>query len=213
MTNAPVFDVGFQSKLEDLFRWRRDVRRFRTDPIDPDLVERLVSLAALSPSVGFSRPWRFLRVDDPIRRDHVRAIFEECNSEALGGYTGERAQLYARLKLAGLNDAPVQLAVFNDDATQRGHGLGRRTMPEMLRYSTVTAVYTFWLAARAHGIGVGWVSILNPQAVCAELDAPPHWSLVAYLCVGLPVEEHSAPELERAGWEQADRSAEVLLRR
>jgi 5,6-dimethylbenzimidazole synthase len=213
MMNAPIFDAAFQERLEDLFRWRRDVRRFRTDPIDGALVEKLVGVAALAPSVGYSRPWRFVRVDDPVRRDAVRSAFERCNAEALGGYTGERARLYATLKLAGLNDAPVQLAVFNDDDTTRGHGLGRRTMPEMLRYSTVTAVYTFWLAARAHGIGAGWVSILDPDAVHAALDVPPSWSLVAYLCVGLPVEEHADPELERAGWEMPDDAAAVLTRR
>jgi 5,6-dimethylbenzimidazole synthase len=213
MTNAPDFDVDFQTKLEDLFRWRRDVRRFRTDPVDDGLIERLVGMAALAPSVGYSRPWRFVRVDDPERRNIVRGIFEHCNAEALSGYTGDRAQLYAQLKLAGLNDAPVQLAVFNDDGTERGHGLGRKTMPEMLRYSTVTAVYTFWLAARAHGIGVGWVSILNPEAVCRTIDVPPSWSLVAYLCVGLPIEEHAEPELERAGWEQRENAAAVLLSR
>ncbi|QQP87431.1 5,6-dimethylbenzimidazole synthase [Skermanella sp. TT6] len=213
MRKVPTFDVGFQERLEDLFRWRRDVRRFRTDPIDEALIERLVQVAALAPSVGYSRPWRFVRVDDPGRRAVVRNAFERCNAEALGGYTGERAQLYATLKLAGLNDAPVQIAVFNYDETTRGHGLGRRTMPEMLRYSTVTAVYTFWLAARAHGIGTGWVSILDPEIVRQALDVPATWSLVAYLCVGLPVEEHIDPELERAGWEARDEAASVLLRR
>ncbi|EWY40262.1 cob(II)yrinic acid a,c-diamide reductase [Skermanella stibiiresistens SB22] len=213
MKNVPTFDAVFQERLEDLFRWRRDVRRFRTDPIDDALVEKLVGVAALAPSVGYSRPWRFVRVDDPARRAAVRSAFERCNAEALGGYTGERAKLYATLKLAGLNDAPVQLAVLNDDDTTRGHGLGRRTMPEMLRYSTVTAVHTFWLAARAYGIGVGWVSILDPKAVHTALDVPPSWSLVAYLCVGLPVEEHADPELERAGWEMPDDAAATLSRR
>ena len=88
MMNAPIFDVDFQARLEDLFRWRRDVRRFRTDPVDAGLIEQLVGVAALAPSVGYSRPWRFVRVDDPERRTTVRGIFEHCNAEALSGYTG-----------------------------------------------------------------------------------------------------------------------------
>jgi 5,6-dimethylbenzimidazole synthase len=213
MMPVPDFDATFRAQLEQLFRWRRDVRRFRTDPIDPALIERLVELAALAPSVGYSRPWRFVRVDDPGRRAAVRNAFERSNAEALAGYSGERAQLYAGLKLSGLDDAPVHLAVFNDDATERGHGLGRRTMPETLCYSTVTAVYTFWLAARAHGIGAGWVSILDPAAVKTALDVPESWKLVAYLCVGHPVEEHADPELERLGWEANGGEAATLFRR
>jgi 5,6-dimethylbenzimidazole synthase len=213
MMPVPDFDEDFRARLEQLFRWRRDVRRFRTDPIDPGVIERLVEIAGLSPSVGYSRPWRFVRVDDPGRRAAVRHAFEHSNAEALAGYSGERAQLYAGLKLSGLDDAPVHLAVFNDDATERGHGLGRRTMPETLCYSTVTAVYTFWLAARAHGIGAGWVSILDPAAVKAALDVPESWKLVAYLCVGHPVEVHADPELERRGWEAGGGEATTLLRR
>jgi 5,6-dimethylbenzimidazole synthase len=213
MMPVPDFDEDFRARLEQLFRWRRDVRRFRTDPIDPGVIERLVEIAGLAPSVGYSRPWRFVRVDDPGRRAAVRHAFEHSNTEALAGYSGERAQLYTGLKLSGLDDAPVHLAVFNDEATERGHGLGRRTMPETLCYSTVTAVYTFWLAARAHGIGAGWVSILEPTAVKAALDVPESWKLVAYLCVGHPVEEHADPELERCGWEAGGGEAMTLFRR
>ncbi|MFJ5370332.1 5,6-dimethylbenzimidazole synthase, partial [Bosea sp. CER48] len=117
-------------------------------------------------------------------------------------YEGERAKLYAQLKLEGLNNAPVQFAVFCDHGTERGHGLGRRTMPEMLDYSVVAAVTQFWLAARVHGLGVGWVSIIEPGAVAAALAAPPGWKLIAYLCVGWPEEDCDVPELVTAGWER-----------
>ena len=100
-------------------------------------------------------------------------------------------------KLAGLNDAPIQLAVFCNEATEQGHGLGARTMPEARRYSTVCALQTFWLAARVRGLGVGWVSILDPGAIAAALDVPPAWTFIAYLCVGFPREEHLIPELAR----------------
>ncbi len=96
------------------------------------------------------------------RRASIRANFEAANRDALSAYAGEQAALYARLKLAGLNDAPIQLAVFCDEATEQGHGLGARTMAETRRYSTVCALHTFWLAARTRGLGVGWVSILDP---------------------------------------------------
>ncbi|TXM77481.1 5,6-dimethylbenzimidazole synthase [Methylobacterium sp. WL69] len=195
------FDAGFRETLADLFAWRRDVRRFRDDPVDETLLRRCLDLAALSPSVGNSQPWRFVRVTDPARRAAVTGSFERCNEAAATGYAAERRDAYIRLKLAGLHDAPVHLAVFCDEATEAGLGLGRATMPEMLRYSVVGAVQTFWLAARAHGLGVGWVSILEPETVCTVLDVPCAWHLVAYLCVGFPVEEHADPELVRHGWQ------------
>ena len=131
---------------------------------------------AFAPSVGNCQPTRFVRVDDESRRAAVRANFEAANGQALGAYCGERAKLYATLKLAGLREAPMQLAVFCDDATEQGHGLGARTMPETRRYSAVCALYTFWLAARAHGLGVGWVSILDPAGLAEALDVPCDWA-------------------------------------
>jgi 5,6-dimethylbenzimidazole synthase len=182
-------------------RWRRDVRRFRADPVDHAALRSLIEIAALSPSVGNSQPWRFVHVASAAMREAVVASFARCNAEALQAYEGERANLYARLKLEGLREAPVHLAVFCDEQTQDGHGLGRRTMPEMLRYSVVAAVQSFWLAARAKGLGVGWVSILDPEEVKHALDAPSAWTLIAYLCVGYPVEAHLDPELQRHGWQ------------
>lgn len=208
---SPPFDAAFRAGLTALFQWRRDVRRFRRDPIDEALLDRLIALARLSPSVGFSQPWRFVKVRDPARREAVRQNFQACNRAALDDYRGERARLYAELKLAGLAEAPVHLAVFCDEATGAGNGLGRRTMPETLRYSVVTAVHGLWLAARAWGIGVGWVSILEPGAIKEILQVPESWSLIAYLCIGYPEEEHSDPELERHGWETR-RADDVLIR-
>jgi 5,6-dimethylbenzimidazole synthase len=199
---SPSFDEAFTEKLGELLAWRRDVRRFRTDALPDALLAKLIALMELSPSVGHSQPWRWLRVDDPDQRLAVQASFSRCNAEALSDYEGERAALYARLKLEGLREAPVQFAVFCDHGTLQGHGLGRRTMPEMLDYSVVAAITQFWLAARAHGVGVGWVSILDAEEVRRIADAPPGWKLVAYLCVGFPVEEHDVPELVRAGWEK-----------
>jgi len=211
---ALAFDAGFRAQLRALLAWRRDVRRFKRDPLPAELVERLIATACLAPSVGLSEPWRFVLVEDSARRRAVRTLFEACNADALKDYENEAARRYAALKLAGLDDAPVQLAVFADRSTAQGRGLGRRTMPETLEYSVVAAIYTLWLAARAEGVGVGWVSILEPAAIPTILDVPADWRLVAYLCLGQPEREDDVPALERAGWEQRRATpATVLLRR
>jgi 5,6-dimethylbenzimidazole synthase len=201
MSAAPHFDAAFRDRLRALLAWRRDVRRFRRDALPGGTVERLIETACLAPSVGLSQPWRFVRVDAPERRAAIAANFAECNTAALRQQASERAGLYARLKLAGLDDAPCHLAVFADPDTEQGHGLGRLTMPEMIDYSAVAAVHTLWLAARAEGIGMGWVSILDPATVRVILDVPPAWRLIGYFCLGYPAAEDDVPRLERDGWE------------
>tara|TARA_Y100001934_G_scaffold268334_1_gene350204 strand:- start:420 stop:1067 length:648 start_codon:yes stop_codon:yes gene_type:complete len=209
----PDFDDRFRDDLAHLFEWRRDVRRFLADPVDLDLIEGLLAQACLSPSVGNSQPWRFVLVEDKAKRAAIRANFLRENAAALEDYENERRRQYTKLKLAGLDKAPVHLAVFADRSTARGHGLGRRTMPEMLEYSAVAAVNTLWLAARAHGIGVGWVSIIDPQAVRETLAVPDDWRLIAYLCIGYPEAPHREPELQRAGWQDRGHLKDVLFRR
>ena len=208
-----AFDDAFRARLRDLLVWRRDVRRFRRDPLPSGTLERLIQLACLSPSVGLSQPWRFVIVDDPAHRAAVRKNFESCNAAALAAQNQQRAAAYAQLKLAGLEDAPCHLAVFADPSTTQGHGLGRHTMPEMIEYSAVTAIHTIWLAARAEGIGMGWVSILDPAAVAAILDVPANWKLIGYLCLGFPQAEDDIPDLERAGWERRQAPSSVVIRR
>ena len=212
-TRPPRFDAAFREKFTELLRWRRDVRRFRSDPVDERLLDRLLALASLAPSVGLSQPWRFVLVETPARREAITANFARANDAALNGYAGERQARYARLKLEGLRQAPMHLVVCADETTGQGHGLGRQTMPETLRYSAVAAIQTRWLAARTEGLGVGWVSILDPEAVRATLDLPKGWSFVAYLCLGWPEEEHDDPELERHGWEQRCEASVSPLRR
>jgi len=209
----PSFDAPFRAKLEGLLRWRRDVRHFRRDPLPAGRLEALLDIAALAPSVGYSRPWRFVTVDDPGRRAAVRASFAACNAAALAGQPAGRRSLYARLKLAGLDDAPCHLAVFVEPEPERGGGLGRATMPETVAYSAVMAVHTLWLAARAEGIGLGWVSILDPAAVTEALSVPRDWVLIGYLCLGYPREEVAVPELERLGWAAGERAPAIALRR
>jgi 5,6-dimethylbenzimidazole synthase len=207
------FDHAFRARLRELLVWRRDVRRFRRDPLPNGAVEMLIELACLAPSVGLSQPWRFVIVEDAGRRAAIRNNFASCNAQALAAQDRQRATSYARLKLAGLEEAPAHFAVFADRATTQGHGLGRRTMPEMIEYSTVTAVHTVWLAARAQGIGMGWVSILDPAAVAGILDVPAAWKFIGYFCLGYPQTDDTIPELEQSGWEQRQPPASVIVRR
>jgi 5,6-dimethylbenzimidazole synthase len=213
MTDAPVFDDSFRAGLHDLLVWRRDVRRFRRDALPDGTLERLIASAALAPSVGLSQPTRFVIVTDPARGRAIRENFEASNATALSEHEGERAALYARLKLAGLDEAPSHLAVFADRGTAQGHGLGRRTMPETIEYSTVAAIHTLWLVARAEEIGLGWVSILDPARIAATLDVPAEWLFVGYLCIGYPAGEDDTPALAREGWEARRPAAETILYR
>jgi 5,6-dimethylbenzimidazole synthase len=207
----PNFDADFRGRLHALLQWRRDVRRFRREALPAGTIERLIDIACLSPSVGLSEPWRFVIVDDPARRTAIRQCFETCNREALEQQSPDRASIYARLKLAGLDDAPTHLAVFADRTTAQGHRLGRLTMPESLDYSVAIAVHTLWLAARAEGIGVGWVSILDPAQIAEILEVPAEWVFIGHLCIGYPEAEDNIPALQRQGWERRQRPAGAVI--
>ena len=211
MTQHSGFDPAFEADLDRLFRWRRDVRHFRTDAVEDALFRRVLEAAWLAPSVGLSQPWRFVTVDDVGRRAAVRANFVRCNGAALADQADERAALYARLKLAGLERAPRQVAVFVDPDPAQGGGLGRRTMPETVAYSAVGAIHTLWLAGRAAGLGLGWVSILDPTEIADALDVDAGWQFIAYLCIGYPEADTAVPELECAGWERRRAPTDATL--
>ncbi len=206
------FSTDFQADLLRLMQRRRDVRRFRTDPVDEAILRDCLATFSFAPSVGLSEPWRVVRVQSAPARAAALANFTAANARALDGYDGEKARLYSVLKLSGMREAPVQLAVFCDEATAKGAGLGAQTMPETRRYSVVGAIAQFWLAARARGLGLGWVSILDPARLCQDLDIAKDWSLVAYLCIGWPVTESDTPELELAGWERRRQDVPVETR-
>ena len=198
---TPHFSPAFLDQLDDLFIWRRDVRHFETCPLEEGLLDTLLDRVSLAPSVGNSQPWRLVRVISPERRTAIAAHVNAENVRAAALYQDETRMAYDALKLHGLEQAPEHIAVFCDSAPQEGSGLGRQSMPETLAYSAVLAIHTLWLAATARGVGVGWVSILNPVAVAQILDVPPHWTLIGYLCLGYPAEMHDVPELERRGWQ------------
>jgi len=205
------FSHDFREEFRRLCQWRRDVRRFRTAPLPEGALERLISGIGTAPSVGLSEPWRFAIVESTDARSALIENFETANARALAGYDGERQSRYASLKLTGLREAPGIVATFCDESDAKGQRLGTETMPEMRRYSVVCAVMQMWLAARAEGVGMGWVSIIDPERACRDLDVPTGWHLVALLCLGYPEEEHDDPELERAGWEPREgTSARVI---
>jgi len=210
----PVFDADFAARFEALLRWRRDVRHFSTAPIAEDDLAALLAHAVLAPSVGNSQPWRFGRLRSPALRDALAAHVDAQNAEAAQRYAGKaRHDDYVALKLHGIREAPELMAVLCDDQARAGHGLGIATMPEMLRYSCVAAVQNMWLAARIRGIGMGWVSILDPATIKAMLEVPQHWSLIALLCIGYPSAPSDTPELEQRGWQSREPLADRLFER
>jgi 5,6-dimethylbenzimidazole synthase len=196
-----TFSDAFRADLIDLMRWRRDVRQFCTDPVAEALVQECLSTLSLAPSVGLSEPWRVIRVRSDAARAAALDNFQIANADALKGYSDDQAKLYASLKLSGMKEAPEHIAIFCDDTTAKGSGLGAASMPEMRRYSVVGAITLMWLHARTLGLGIGWVSVLDPDRLCRDLDAPADWSLVAYLCLGWPRDVSLTPELETKGWE------------
>ncbi|WP_294202404.1 5,6-dimethylbenzimidazole synthase [uncultured Sphingomonas sp.] len=196
------FDRDQADTLDAILRWRRDVRHFLDRPVDEAVLARLADTTALAPSVGNARPWRVIRVEDAALRAAVRADFRRCDEEAAADYADEQAAAYRALKLAGLDVAPVQLAVFTHIDPAEGHGLGRRTMPETLRQSTAMAIHTLWLAARAANLGMGMVSILDPGAMERLFAVPKDWAFTAYLCLGHAEWDDDTPLLHRAGWQE-----------
>ncbi|MFC4249610.1 5,6-dimethylbenzimidazole synthase [Natribaculum luteum] len=179
---------------------RRDIRRFRDEPIPEETLERVIDAAHHAPSVGFSQPWDFVVVRDPETKAEIKAIASRAIDAAQAAYEQPRRSQFGRLKLEGIEDAPVNVCVTCDPTRGEPHVLGRNSMRRMDVYSTCLAVQNLWLAARAEGIGVGWVSFLYPSEVREVLDVPPHVKPVAYLCVGYPESFPEEPILQTEGW-------------
>ncbi|WP_444984076.1 5,6-dimethylbenzimidazole synthase [Halomonas mongoliensis] len=190
---------------------RRDVRaQFLPDPIPPEVLVRLLEAAHHAPSVGFMQPWDFLLIDSLEVRRRVHAIFERENARAAENHEGERGQLYRRLKLEGILESPLNLCITCDRARGGEHVLGRSSIVDMDLFSTCLAVQNLWLAARAEGIGVGWVSILDQDELAQVLGLPERVYPLAYLCLGYVSEFLEQPELARQGWRQRLPLAELV---
>jgi 5,6-dimethylbenzimidazole synthase len=211
MTEGRNFTKVEAEVLWDIIRQRRDVRgnRFVDKPLEADVVNRLLDAALHAPSVGFSQPWEFVLVEDRPTRERVRDSFDEANGTAKAIFAG-RGEEYARLKLEGILEAPLNIAVFY--VPPAGPVLGQTSMEEVGLYSVVCAVQNMWLMARSLNVGIGWVSILDAERVRQLLAAPAGHRLVAYLCVGYTDGFYDRPELELLGWERRKEKEKVIRR-
>jgi 5,6-dimethylbenzimidazole synthase len=180
---------------------RRDVRRnFLPAPIREDVLTRMLTAAHHAGSVGFMQPWDFIVVRQHATKRAVKRLFTKMNAEAATRYEGRRATLYRSLKLEGIEEAPVNLCVTCSRRRGGPHVLGRSTVRDTDLYSTCCAIQNLWLAARAEGIGVGWVSILDHEALKRVLGIPRPVKVLAYLCLGYVSEFAAQPDLETVGW-------------
>jgi 5,6-dimethylbenzimidazole synthase len=180
---------------------RRDVRRnFLPRPIPDQVLTRILTAAHHAGSVGFMQPWDFVVIRDRATKGAVKDLFRQANAEAASRYQGQRASLYRSLKLEGIEEAPINIGVTC--SRQRGgpHVLGRSTVRDTDLYSTCCAIQNLWLAARAEGIGVGWVSILDHVALKRVLNIPKPVKVLAYLCLGYVGDFAPQPDLETSGW-------------
>ena len=201
-----------RAAIRRVMRDRRDVRRFRPVPVPDDVLRRILEMAHLAPSVGFMQPWNFIVITSTELRRQVKALFDDVNRREKADIDDpERQRLYAGLKLEGILEAPLNLAVTCDGRRDAPFVLGRAPMPQTDLFSTCLAIQNLWLAARAEGIGVGWVSILDPAAVAQLLDLPAGVQLVAYLCVGYPTEFRPRPMLEEVGWKARASLADLVF--
>jgi 5,6-dimethylbenzimidazole synthase len=202
-TNSPAqTDTFSEEERRGLYRAifsRRDIRTFKTDPIPPDVLTRIIRAAHHGPSVGFMQPWDFIMVQAVGIREKVKDLFDRERQASSSFFDEPRRSHYLSLKLEGIMESPVNVCV-TCDPTRAEVVLGRNSVPETDLYSTCCAVQNLWLAARAEGVGVGWVSILKQAQLRKILGVPHHVIPVAYLCLGYPVEFTKEPVLQAAGW-------------
>lgn len=203
LVRAGAFSCEERQAVYRAIETRRDVRdQFLPEPLPDDLVGRLLHAAHSAPSVGFMQPWNFLLVRSEATRRAVHGAFLKANAEAAEMFAGERQAAYRALKLEGILKAPLSICVTCDPTRGGTVVLGRTHNPRMDVYSTVCAVQNLWLAARAEGVGVGWVSIFHDSDIRQALAIPEHVEIVAWLCVGYVDKLYAEPELAVKGWRQ-----------
>jgi len=204
------FTPDEQTILKHIMQHRRDIRgnNFLSDPLSDESIHQILAAASLAPSVGFSQPWEFVVIRDRHIKQQVAESFKVENKKAQATFTKEKQTDYATLKLEGILEAPVNIAVFYQPSKMPV--LGQNSMQEMGPYSVVCAVQNMWLMSRAMNIGLGWVSILDPKQVKQILKAPADNQLVAYLCLGYVKEFFSSPELERLNWDKRKKIKSVV---
>ncbi|MFM8340823.1 MAG: 5,6-dimethylbenzimidazole synthase [Methylomonas sp.] len=187
---------------------RRDMRHFRSDPVPAEILARLLQAAHFAPSVGFMQPWRFIRITDHHLRQQIHNLVE-AERIATAQALAEREDEFMRLKVEGIRECGELLVVslMND---RDKHLFGRRTLPEMDLASAACAIQNLWLAARAEGLGVGWVSLFEPQPLAKLLDMPSDAKPIAILCIGYVNEFYSRPMLETEGWATREKLEDLV---
>lgn len=195
-----TFDLHAQTLLQTIFSARRDVRgnRFIDLPIEEEVLRKILEAAISAPSVGFSQPWKFLIISDHAKREEIYNEFVCENTKASMIFLD--TPLYSTLKLEGIKESPLNIAVLYQKPTKTV--LGQTTQKKMGEYSVVCAIQNLWLMARAHNIGVGWVSILRPKKVKKILGIGDEYKLIGYLTMGYVSEFLDEPELLTLGWEE-----------
>lgn len=179
---------------------RRDIRRFLSSPIPAEVIERILLAAHHAPSVGFMQPWNFIVIRDSGTKKSIKQAFLAARTQEAKQFTDARKDLYLSLKLEGIEEAPLNICVTCDPTRHGPAVLGRSSNPKTDVYSTCCAIQNLWLAARAEGVGVGWVSILSEERLKSILRIPVHVAVVGYLCLGYPELFATKPELETVGW-------------
>ena len=188
-----------QGLYEAIYK-RRDIRHFNSNPVDPAVLGRILDAAHHAGSVGFMQPWNFLIIHDREIKEKVAANFKAASANAAEKFPEEKQRLYKSLKLEGILDSPFNICVTCDSTRFGPNVLGRDTIKETDLFSTCCAIQNLWLAARAEGLAVGWVSILSQEQLKKDLEIPDHVFPVAYLCLGHTEEFYEKPMLETAGW-------------
>jgi 5,6-dimethylbenzimidazole synthase len=212
LSRAGAFSADERAAVYKAIETRRDVRsQFLPDPIPDDAVRRLLEAAHHAPSVGFMQPWNFILVRDQDVRLRVWEAFNRANIEAAEMFSGQQQATYRALKLEGIRSAPLGICITCDPDRCGDVVLGRTHNRRMDSYSTVCAVQNLWLAARAEGIGVGWVSIFHEAELKQILGAPERVEIVAWLCVGYVDQLYDQPELAVKGWRQRVPLSELIF--
>ncbi|ABZ75316.1 cob(II)yrinic acid a,c-diamide reductase [Shewanella halifaxensis HAW-EB4] len=206
------FTLDDSQLLADIIQLRRDVRgnRFLSKPIDDDTLDKLLDAALNAPSVGYSQPWQFVVIREDAVKRQVHHSFIEENASGAKLFNGEKQRQYQNLKLEGILEAPVNLAIFY--RPKPGAVLGQTSMADMGRFSVVCAIQNLWLMARSLNIGVGWVSIIDPESVKKILNAPQDAELIGYLCIGYVEDFLAEPELKTLGWEKQKTKSQVIFK-
>lgn len=210
--SSKTFSSSEAAALLDVIRHRRDVRgnRFLSRPIEDGVVDQILEAALHAPSVGFSQPWEFVLITETATKEQIKNSFIGEKASSTPKFPDEKQATYARLKLEGIIEAPLNMAVFYKPSGKPV--LGQTSMEEAGWYSVVCAIQNMWLMARALNVGIGWVSILDPEEVKRVLNAPPDNKLVAYLCLGYTDGFYAQPELELLEWERRKERPALVIR-